>query len=186
MSKQQLNQDEARREQIRSVLIKAALVLGGLVGVIALATYLVVNVLGLNDSGSIGRAPVDIPKPLPTTALPAPSNSSSPDATESPSGSPTASPTIPDGTLTLSATPVMASAMERINLVGTYPGKDGVTLQIQRLEDGGTWSQFPASATVKQGQFATYILTGRQGDNQFRVFDPATQTSSGPVTITIQ
>lgn len=188
MSNQQPDEDEARREQVRGALTKAALALGGLVAFIAIATYLVVNVLGLNDdSGSLTRAPVDIPTPLPTTALPDPSESPSPSVgEEDPSESLYPSPSISDGKLTLSASPVIVAPMERINLVGTYPGKDGITLQIQRLENGGTWSQFPASITVMDGEFATYILTGRQGDNQFRVFDAATQTSSPPVTITIQ
>jgi hypothetical protein len=187
MSNQQPDEDEARREQVRSALTKAALALGGLVAFIAIATYLVVNVLGLNDdSGSLTRAPVDIPTPLPTTALADPTPSSTPTDEGDPTESLYPSPSISDGKLTLSASPVMVAPMERINLSGSYPGKDGITLQIQRLENGGTWSQFPASITVKDGAFATYILTGRQGDNQFRVFDPIAQTSSAPVTITIQ
>ncbi len=186
MSQRQTEDEEARREQVRSALTKAGLALAGLVVFIAIATYLVVNGLGLNDEGDLARAPVDVPTPLPTTALPQPSTSVTPSALGEPSDSASASPTISDGTLTLSASPVIAGAMERINLSGTYPGKDSVVLQIQRLEEGGAWAVFPATATVKGGEFATYILTGRQGNSQFRVFDPATQTASGPVTITIQ
>lgn len=184
VSNQQLDDDQERRDQVRGALTKAGLALVGLIAVIAVTTYLVVNVLGLNDTGSISRSPVDVPTPLPTTALPTPSSSADP--TDEPSDYLTEEPTITDGTLTLSASPVLVGPMERINLSGSYPGKDGITLQIQRLEEGDVWSVFPATATVKQGRFATYILTGRQGDNKFRVFDPATQTSSSPVTITIQ
>ena len=178
--------DEERREQVRSALLKAGLALAGLVAFIAIATFVVVNGLGLNDEGDLGRAPVDVPTPLPTTDLPEPSSSVEPTPSVEPTDPAFASPTISDGRLTLSASPVIVGAMERINLTGSYPGKDSVVLQIQRLEEGGVWTEFPATATVKGGEFATYILSGRQGNSQFRVFDPATQTASGPVTITIQ
>lgn len=51
--------DEERREQVRSALLKAGLALAGLVAFIAIATFVVVNGLGLNDEGDLGRAPVD-------------------------------------------------------------------------------------------------------------------------------
>jgi hypothetical protein len=39
--------------------------------------------------------------------------------------------------------------------------------------------------TVNVGTFATYVMTGRPGDQKFRVFDPTSKTASNEVTVTI-
>jgi hypothetical protein len=35
------------------------------------------------------------------------------------------------------------------------------------------------------GTFETYVMTGREGDQKFRVFDPGAQVASNEVTVTV-
>jgi len=140
-----------------------------------------VKALGLqagNSQGS-GSSHVEPITPLPTTALPVPGENASPSAT----GLPTAT-AVPPGELQLTASPVQVRPMERINLTGQWPGHDNESLLVQRF-DGGTWTDFGVDVRVDLGTFATYVMTGRSGDQRFRVFDPSTQTASNEVTITV-
>lgn len=179
--------DEEPTHQVRDALLKglAAVVVIGLV--IALGTVIAVRALGLDDdssrtaAGSSG-AGSDAPDPLPTTALPVPGDESS-GATdeESPSEDPTPAKA---RVIRLDASPLRAGGMERVNLTGTYRKGDNVTLQVQRFENG-TWADFGVQATVRVGTFETYVMTGRTGENRFRVFDPTSRRASNPVRVTI-
>lgn len=175
-----VERDEKFNEAVRNGLV--ALVGIGLA--IALGTFALVKFLGLDGDGSdtaMGDTPGVSSEPLPTTALPVPgeeTSSASPDDEET-SESPGA-----EG-LQIAITPVMVRPMERINITGTYQGMDNVTLQVQRRE-GGSWSDFPVQVTVRAGSFSTYVMTGRTGDNVFRVFDPETDTASNAITVTIK
>ncbi len=109
------------------------------------------------------------PSPTPTLDLP----------TEEPSSSSAT----PLTGLTLAVSPQAVGPGERINLSGTY-GREGASLQVQR-QQGGTWTDFPVSATVGAGTFETWIVTSQTGAAQFRVVDEATGTASNPVMVTI-
>ena len=179
--------DDERSEQVRSALLKALAVVVVIGVVIALGTTLVVRALGLNESdspGPVGSAPSGPAEPLPTTALPVPGEDS---AAAEPTEEPTESPS-PDagrkGRIELDVSPVMARPMERVNLTGTYKGADNVGLQVQRFEDGD-WRDFGVSATVRVGTFETFVMTGRSGENRFRMFDPTTENGSNVVLVTI-
>jgi len=87
--------------------------------------------------------------------------------------------------ISLSASPMTVQQMEQIYLSGTYPGGEGATLQVQRLESG-SWNNFPTSASVSGGTFSTYVMTGQQGDNKFRVVDADSGKKSNEVTVTVQ
>lgn len=89
----------------------------------------------------------------------------------------------PRSVISLSASPLEVSSMERIYLTGTFPGGEGVSLQVQRMEDG--WTDFPVSTSVSGGTFSTYVMTGRNGDNRFRVVDPASGKKSNPVKVRV-
>ena len=43
----------------------------------------------------------------------------------------------------------------------------------------------PQTATVSGGTFSTYVQTGREGRNRFRVYDPEADVASAPVIITV-
>jgi hypothetical protein len=174
--------DDERSEQVRGALLKAFGVFVAIAVVVALGTIFMVHALGLNqgdDGGALGAASTSSPSPLPTKALPVPSDSASP--SDQPSDLATPS----DGDIELEVSPVIASPMERINLTGTYQGADNLLLQVQRYDDG-TWTNFNAKTTVRVGTFATYIMTGRAGENRFRVYDPKAKKGSNVILVTIQ
>jgi hypothetical protein len=176
---------DERSDQVRSALLKALGVFVAIAAVIALGTLFMVHALGLNESdsdGPLGAATTSSPSPLPTKALPVPSDSASPSDQPSESPSPTDG---ASGDIQLDVSPVIARPMERVNLTGTYQGADNQLLQVQRFDDG-TWSDFDAKTTVRVGTFATYIMTGRVGENRFRVFDPKTRKGSNVILVTIQ
>jgi hypothetical protein len=181
--------DEQRSEQVRNALLKALGVFVAIAVVIALGTVFMVHALGLNqsdDDGPLGAAATSSPSPLPTKALPVPSQSAS--TSTSPSNQPSGGATPADegdGDIQLEVSPVIASPMERINLTGTYKGADDQLLQVQRYDDG-TWTNFNAKTTVRVGTFATFIMTGRAGENRIRVFDPKANKGSNVILVTIQ
>ena len=167
-------------------LLAAALVVGGIMSVVALGAA---KVAGVGEtSGATAEPSIFIPAPS--------SPSSTPDApAETPTASPSPTPS-PDAdgsdkpakktrqVITVSASPGRGSTGERIYLRGTYREGNGTTLQVQRFEGG--WRDFPVSATVRGGAFETYVQSGQEGRNRFRVVDASTGRTSGPVTVTLR
>jgi len=177
--------DEERSAQVRGVFAKALGVLVVIGVLIFLGTTIMVHALGLNEGSSPGPvgAPPDKPStPLPTTALPAPGDKET-EPTDEPSAS-----ELPDkgkkGHIEMAISPVMARPMERVNITGSYRGADNQQLEVQRFEDG-SWTNFGVQATVRVGTFETYIMTGRTGENRFRMFDPEAQEGSNVILVTI-
>ncbi|MBO9521994.1 MAG: hypothetical protein J7518_10700 [Nocardioidaceae bacterium] len=178
--------DEERRQLFVSAGVK---VLGVAVAIglaIGLGTYVVVKSLGLDetDTGALGQVHVDPVTPLPTTALPVPTDLPTPSG--EPSGLITNTPTGgATGGLTLSASPVFVKPGERINLTGTWPGHDAMGLLVQR-KLGADWSDFGVQTQVSVGTYDTWVITNRTGDQIFRVYDPASKTASNEVKVTVQ
>ena len=85
--------------------------------------------------------------------------------------------------MTLHASQTRVRPMARVDLGGRCGCRSGTTLVVQRRE-AGHWTRFPASATASNGRFHTWVMTGRQGPNQFRVVLPG-GPASNPVTITV-
>jgi len=164
--------------KILGVAVAIGLVIGG-------GAWLLVKTLGLDtaDTSSVGTTTTDPATPLPTTALPVPTESAQPTAGNT--GLVTTPATPGSGTLYLSASPVLVRPMERINLTGQWPGHDNEGLLVQRFE-GGKWADFGVQVRVNVGTFETYVMTGHAGDQRFRVFDPRSDTASNEVTITVQ
>lgn len=172
--------DRERQERIIAAVLKilgVALAVGLTIG---LGTWVLVKSLGLDSTEvvSLGPGPVEPRPQLPTTALPQPSDSSEPEPEPEPTS------TALEGDLILNASPLVVGAMQRVNLTGQWPGQDSVSLLVQRFEDGA-WVDFGVQVQVRIGGFATYLMTGREGDNRFRVYDPNTETASNEVTVTI-
>lgn len=178
------------------VILAAALLVGGVVSLVALKAA---DVAGIDEAntgnggnqgpplglGTNSRPPD--PTSEPTTSAP---SSATPQTTSAPT-TPT-EPTKPTKTrkpkppkvITLDASPQSAGTYERVNLTGTYRRGEGATLQVQRME-GGAWADFPTDAYVSGGTFSTYIETGQGGPNRFRVVDTATGKASNVVTVQI-
>jgi hypothetical protein len=174
--------DEERSAQVRNVLVKALGVLVVIGVLIFLGTTVMVRALDLDEGTSSGPVGGDSEptNPLPTTALPVPGEdeeSEDPSEEESPDAG-------KKGQIELAISPILARPMERVNLTGTYKGADNQQLEVQRFEDG-QWTDFGVQATVRVGTFETYIMTGRTGENRFRVFDPESQRGSNVIMVTI-
>ena len=168
-------------------LAVVSLLVGGVVGLVALGAA---KVTGVGETGpAVSVKPsVYIPSESPTTspqAYPDPPGSSAQDRTEppSPSQEPKPEKKRKPKAISLQAFPARVASGERVNLTGAYPRAEGATLQVQRFE--GSWVDFSATATVRGGAFATYIYSGRTGENRFRVTDKGAGLSSNPVTVRI-
>jgi hypothetical protein len=182
-----MDDEEDRSAQVRDALLKALAVMVGIGVVIALGTTIVVRALGLNETdspGPVGAAPSAPVKPLPTTALPVPGeDTTTVEPTQEPSDTATPGPG-GKGDIRLDVSPVSARPMERVNLTGTYKGADNLGLQVQRFEDGN-WSDFGVTATVRVGTYETFVMTGRTGEQRFRMYDPQADQGSNVVLVTI-
>lgn len=182
-------------------LFGVAVLVGGLIAVIALGA---VSISGIGDTGPSVKAEPSLYIPDRTPGgdededdegltLADLNGGKDPRETESPEAQPseTQSPKEkatrkpPPSVISLSASPVEVSRMERIYLSGTYPRGEGASLQVQRFEGGG-WTDFPTSASVSGGTFSSYVMTGQAGANKFRVVDVATGKKSNPVTVTVR
>lgn len=175
--------DDQRRE-LTAALLKVAGVAVGIGLVLAIGAFVMVRALGFSDntpaahSTSSPEAPLSA---LPTTAL---TTSSSPSPSASAEPSPSKSPTKRPGIM-LAASPIQVAPGQRINLTGSYPGADNVSLQVQRKE-GGIWAPFSTvTAPVRVSAFATYVITSRTGTMSFRVLDTTTGKASNPVEVTV-
>jgi hypothetical protein len=114
----------------------------------------------------------------------------------SPPAAATASPTpsTPASSVSLSAPQTSVGANEKIDMTGQLePAEADVEFTVERSLDGGDWSVFPdvddpvTVTTREDGSFSTYVITGRVGQNQFRVVGQVgdERLESKPVTITI-
>ena len=171
-----------RRQEVTAVVLKIVGVAVAVGLVIGLGAWIMVKALGLesSDTPSTSTAQVGPNTPLPSTALPVPTGSDlpTPDDTVPTTGAPAS------GDLYLNASPVFVRPMEKIYLTGRWAGHDNEGLLVQRFEDG-QWADFGVQTRVNVGTFDTYVMTGRSGDNKFRVVDPETQTASNEVTVTV-
>ena len=82
----------------------------------------------------------------------------------------------PEPSIDLSADPSSVAVNQRINLTGTVePAVEGVELRVERRLGDGAWESFPdannpvTTRTRAGGQFNTWVQTGRQGENDWRL-----------------
>lgn len=172
-------------------LATGALLIGGVVGLVAIGA---VHVLGVGGSsgGPVAEPTLYIPSGEPTAqpeTYPNPTTPSASAPTRSAS-SPAASPTRkkparkkPRKQISLQAFPAKVAAGQRINLTGVYRGSEGAGLQVQRFEGG--WTDFPVTMSVSGGMFHTWVTTSHTGVNRFRVLDKASGRTSNPVRVTV-
>lgn len=188
------------QDQFRSRAIRATLTVVGIAAVIGLvvggltagAVYLTglvpaeqdTSAPPLPDPGQDNENELPSPSLLPTKsptpeASAAPSEGATPKATTKPTKKPE-----PARPIRLLASTNAVGTMERVTLSGRYPGGNGTSLQVQRRE-GGSWVQFPTSASVEAGSFSTFVASGQSGPNAFRVLDPSTGRMSNVVVVRV-
>lgn len=168
-------------------LLGVGLAVGLLVSGAALAGT---SVLGLGESDGGGQASSDqtinVPKPEPTdpesgpllTLEPKPSSDGASESEEAPE---------PEDAISLSASVTEVRPGQPIDLSGVYPGGEGGTLIVQRLEDD-VWVDFAdggVTASVSNETFSTYVITERTGLNTWRVRDIATDEVSNEVRVQV-
>jgi hypothetical protein len=164
-------------------LVAVAAVIGIIGGLAALVGS---RMLGLDgdasasgDDSASSNASLYLPEPTITSETVVPEAATSPTADSvDPSSSTT-------GTeITLTAGQQSVSAMQQIDLTGTYPTGEGAILQVQRFEDGA-WEDFPVTMSVSNQTFATYVQTSQAGENKFRVIDTDKDLFSNEVVVTV-
>jgi hypothetical protein len=184
---------EERREHPVLTGLAALVGVGLAVGVIlGLAVLAATQVLGLGDDSETATTSAEqsmyLPKPEKTQEPSGPLVTlapGQPPATgeSSPTESPTQSES-PSTEISLSASQPSVSPMQQIDLTGVYPGGEGAILQVQRFT-GGSWTDFPVTASVSNETFTTYVQTSQAGVNRFRVVDTDTDLMSNEVRVTV-
>lgn len=161
-------------------LVGVAVVIGLLGGLAVMVGVKATGIGGASSSSSDDSAASTFNLPRPTDTSTVASTTEEPETpTESQSTS-----EAPAEAISLTTSQQSVSPMQQIDLTGTYQAGEGAILQVQRLEDGA-WVDFPVTMSVSGGTFATYVLTGRTGPNQFRVVDTDSDVVSNEVTVTV-
>ncbi len=177
----------------RRALLAALAAMAGVTILVGLAVggavVSVLHVVGVDSDPGSGKSrsqqslyiPDYRPTETPTTdnlGLPSPSSEGSAE------GKPSEEPSPRADKIKLFVAPQSVSPGERINFNGVYVDGEGVSLQVQRKE-GGTWTDFPVTASVRGGVFTTWIQTTRTGKQAFRVLDETTDRASNVVRVTV-
>ncbi len=168
--------------------------------VLAGVTLVATNMLGLSGDDSASdeasqQEVMSIPPPQETTEAggpaitldtesPASDDEDSSEASESESEEPKKSKSPQEDTISLSAGQTQVENFGRIDLTGVYRGGEGAVLQVQRLQ-GGQWVDFAATTSVSNETFSTYVQTGVNGENVFRVIDKGAGVHSNKVKIQV-
>ena len=172
-------------------------VLTGLIALVAVAAVIGIigggtallgsKVLGLDgdpaasaQDRSTNDASLYLPEPTITSETVVPETPASPTVeTIDPSSSATTS------VISLTAGQVSVSAMQQIDLTGTYATGEGAILQVQQKVGDGEWQDFPVTMSVSNQTFATYVQTSQAGANKFRVIDTDKDVLSNEVVVTV-
>jgi hypothetical protein len=173
-------------------LVAVALVVGGVVSVVALGAARVAGIAEGPVTAS-AKPSLYMPSGTPTVTVqpyPAASGSASAQPSSGAGATPTSTPSSTPSRkpkkatrISLHASPSHVQPNQRINLAGAYPGGGSARLQVQRFEGG--WTDFPVTVSVSGGSFATYITTGHTGTNRLRVVDTSSGRASNVVRVTV-
>ena len=161
-------------------------------GILLVGNILVakLNLHADHDSSGFVGGPVPV-SPIPQqTATPTPDDSSTLDAglptlSEPPAPTDTPPPdAVPPG-LMLTIHPTVLRSGQTFTVSGTYAGRDGVQLQLQRLENG-IWADYPNDISVSMGTYETTASSTMTGTNSFRVYDQTANRWSNVVSILVR
>ncbi|UUZ61424.1 hypothetical protein [Nocardioides sp. B-3] len=165
-------------------LVAVAAVIGIIGGLAALVGS---KVMGLDgdpaasaQDDSTNSATLYLPEPTITSETVVPETPASPTAESvDPSTSATTS------EISLTAGQQSVTAMQSIDLTGTFPTGEGAILQVQQKVGDGEWRDFPVTMTVSNQTFGGTIQTGQPGVNTFRVIDTDKDILSNEVVVTV-
>lgn len=174
-------------------LLAVGLVVGGILGGMALAATKVIGVgeEGVATDRSTSGQSLYLPRPERTGKADGPLVTlNTPDASEdkknrTPDDELTESESEEaEDTISLSAGQTAVGPMEPIDLTGVYPGGEGAILQVQQFT-AGRWDDFPVTTPVSNETFTTYIQTSQPGLNRFRMIDTKSGETSNEVRVRI-
>lgn len=199
-------QDPQDDRAVANGLVALVAVALGVGLILALVALMGTKVLGVGDDGGSADAAdsggsmylptpsetIDARGPQITLATEDPeeteSSSASSDASESESEtaseSASESKSAKEGEISLQAAENEIEAGEKIYFSGVYPDGEGAILWVQRWEDG-KFRDFPASFTVTNGTFSSYIFTGQTGLNRLRVINKEDGTVSNEIRVRV-
>lgn len=190
-----LPEDEGRENHALIVGLRIALVsLVVLAGILLAGNILVakLHLHGDNESDGyvggavpVGPIPQSTPTPSASPTVSSALDSSSPTLSEPPA--PTDTPpndAVPPG-LVMTLSPTSLSSGQTFTVSGTYAGRDGVQLQLQRLENG-VWADYPNDISVSMGSYSTTATTTMTGTNDFRVYDQSANRASNVVSVFVR
>lgn len=179
-------------------LVAVSLAVGLILGLVVFAGAKMVGLTGGGGGGGAAQDVMSIPPIEETSGPVGPAitlhTETADDEGDESTSEPTAETTEPEdeeseepeqGEISLSAGQVEVDNFGRIDLTGVYPGGEGAVLQVQRLE-GGTWEDFPATTAVSGETFSTYVQTGINGVNTFRMIDRGENVISNEVKVTVK
>lgn len=184
--------DERGENHALIVGLRIALVtLVVIVGILLAGKVLVakLDLHGDNETNGYAGGPVPVsPIPQPTST-PSPTEASTPESlpTLSEPPAPTDIPPnnpVPPG-LVLTIYPATVGSGRTFTVSGTYSGRDGVQLQLQRLENG-VWADYPNDINVSMGSYSTTAVSTMSGTNSFRVYDQSANRSSNVVSVLVR
>lgn len=156
-----------------------------------IAGWILVSVLGLHGGGG-GNSPIraGVPVDPPTQSspsAPSPTTDIGDSSDYTPPPSPTGVPQIaemPPG-LAFKIEPASVGSGQSFRVSGTYEGRDGVPLTLQRMENG-VWADYPNEILVTMGTFSTTASSTLPGVNSFRVYDQSLNRASNVVTLLVR
>ena len=165
-------------------LVAVAAVIGVIGGLAALVGSKVLGIDGdaaaSSEDSASSNASLYLPEPTITSETVEPVVPASPTVeTVDPSSSATTS------EISLTAGQVSVTAMQQIDLTGTYATGEGAILQVQQKVGNGEWQDFPVTMTVSNQTFGGYIQTGQPGENSFRVIDTDKDVLSNEIVVTV-
>lgn len=187
--------DDERDNHALIVGLRIALVtLLVIVGILLAGNVLIarLDLRGDHDGNGFVGGPVPVSPIPPSSATPSaspaassiqdpalPTLSQRPAPTDIPPSEP-----VPPG-LVLTISPSSVGSGQTFSVNGTYAGRDGVQLQLQRLENG-VWADYPNDITVSMGTYSTTATSTMTGTNSFRVYDQTANRSSNVVSVLVR
>lgn len=74
----------------------------------------------------------------------------------------------------------------RIVISGVAASAEAGTPIVVQRKESGAWTDFPADATTgADGSYSVWLITGREGENTFRIKDQRSGSTSNPVTVRV-
>jgi acyl carrier protein len=154
--------------------------LGTSMAIVGAVTGVLLGFAAVASALILGLPRFDMP---PLTGDKTPAASPSESARQTATASPTATGEAKRASLT--ASPQRVTAGDRFGLTGAIPtATEGTLLQIQRRDASSGWSDFPVTATAREGgRFSAEIYQQHTGSYRFRLRDSTTGTTTPEVTV---